>query len=217
MAVKLVIFDCDGVLVDSEGLSGDVLVEVSTEHGLPMLAEEAISTFRGMRMQECVDAIEAALGRRLPERFVGDYRDRVAAAFRDRLRSIDGAVDVISTMSLPFCVASSGPRDKIESSLAIAGLRPHFGDRIFSAYEVGHWKPDPRLFLHAASVMGVEPADCLVVEDSLPGLRAGVAAGMQVVALRTFGVDPLLAGDVEVIETLSQLQAVLMRRQRDAA
>ena len=108
----------------------------------------------------------------------------MAEVFRDRLAPVAGAMELVRGLSLPFCVASNGPLEKIELTLGLTGLLPHFAGRIFSADEVGSWKPDPGLFLAAATAMGVDPSRCAVVEDSLPGLRAGLAAGMTVYALR---------------------------------
>jgi HAD superfamily hydrolase (TIGR01509 family) len=144
-------------------------------------------------MAECVAELEARLGRQLPATFVRDLRSRTADEFRRRLRPVEGAVELVqwvATLPISICVASSGPREKVELSLSLTGLLPFFEGRIFSSYEVGAWKPDPGLFLHAAEAMGVAPGDCAVVEDSVPGLRAGLAAGMTVFAFQPHGVDP---------------------------
>jgi HAD superfamily hydrolase (TIGR01509 family) len=203
--MKAIIFDCDGTLVDSEVLANAVLVETVAEHGLVMPLAEAVALFRGRKMADCVSEIECRLGRSLPQDFVLQFRARMADAFTLRLRPVDGALDLVKSLSQPFCVASSGPREKIELSLSLTGLLPFFQSSIFSSYEVGVWKPDPGLFLHAASAMGVEPADCVVVEDSLPGIQAGLAAGMQVFAFQPHGVDPSIPKSVTVIRHLSEL------------
>jgi HAD superfamily hydrolase (TIGR01509 family) len=180
--VKLqgVIFDCDGVLVDSETSGNQVLVEAVHELGLHLTVEEALAAFKGCKMADCVATIERWLGRSVAHDFVPNVRSRMADVFRERLRPVEGIEEVLGRIQMPFCVASSGPREKIELSLRVTGLLPHFVSRIFSAYEVGSWKPDPGLFLHAARGMGVEPKVCAVVEDSIPGVQAGLAASMPV-------------------------------------
>jgi HAD superfamily hydrolase (TIGR01509 family) len=141
-------------------------------------------------MADCVADMERRLGRKLPDSFVPELRARTAEIFRERLQAMEGAAEMLAALRVPCCVASSGPREKIELSLRLTGLLPRFEGRIFSAYEVGHWKPDPRLLLHAAQAMGAAPERCAVVEDSLPGIRAGLAAGMTTFAFRWRGALP---------------------------
>jgi HAD superfamily hydrolase (TIGR01509 family) len=207
--VDAVIFDCDGTLVDSESLGNEVLVECAAEQGLKMTPAEALRRFRGGRMSDCVAEIEALLGRRLPADFVPELRRRTAVAFRQRLRPVPGALELVRSLRSILAVASSGPREKMELSLSLTGLLPYFAGRIFSAYEIDSWKPDPGLFLHAARTLGVPPSRCAVVEDSLPGVLAGVAAGMTVFALQLEeSADPLPAG-VRVVGALSELRTLL--------
>lgn len=217
MAIGLVIFDCDGVLVDSEGLAAEAMAAMATEHGVPMSSDEALVAFRGGRMQDCVDAISERRGSALAQTFTSDYRAQLAALMRARLQPMHGARELLASLRLPFCVASSAPREKIELGLGVTGLLDHVAPHIFSAYEVGHWKPDPRLFLHAARTMGVSPGDCVVVEDSEHGLRAGLAAGMHVVALRTEGVDARFDTRIEVVDSLSALPDLLARVRQPAS
>jgi HAD superfamily hydrolase (TIGR01509 family) len=209
--MKAVIFDCDGTLVDSEVLSNEVLVEAVAEHGMLLSVDDAVRSFRGCKMADCVSQLEARLGRPLPVDFVTSLRTRTAAAFRTRLRAIDGALELVQSLRQSVCVASSGPMEKIELSLALTGLLPYFKGRIFSSYEVGSWKPDPDLFLHAARVIGVTPAECAVVEDSLPGIRAGLAAGMTVFAFQPYGAAPSIPGQVTIVKELIELRRVLQR------
>lgn len=209
--MKTVIFDCDGTLVDSEVLAHEVLVEAVAEHGLVLSVEEALRSFRGGKMADCVAQLEARLGERLPDEFVPSLRARTAAAFRSGLRPVEGALELVRSLSPHVCVASSGPREKIELSLSLTGLSPFFEGRIFSSYEVGSWKPDPGLFLHAARVLGVAPADCAVVEDSLPGIRAGIAAGMTVFAFQPSEVDPGIPRQATVVKELAELRGLLRR------
>lgn len=180
MTKGLVIFDCDGVLVDSEILSARVMREMTTEEGLDFSPERALRFIRGRKVAEWVQQLEALLGRALPAGFVTDFREGCARLFATELQPVPYAQQVVEGLGLPFCTASSAPREKIQHTLGLTGLLPHFEDRIYSAYEVGAWKPDPGLFLHAAADLGVLPEHCAVVEDSLVGVRAGVAAGMSV-------------------------------------
>jgi HAD superfamily hydrolase (TIGR01509 family) len=209
--MKTVIFDCDGTLVDSEVLSNRVLVEAVAEHGLVLSVEDAIASFRGGRMADCVAQLELRLGRPLPPDFVPSFRARMADAFRTSLRPVDGALELVRSLSPSICVASSGPAEKIELTLSLTGLLPFFEGRIFSSYDVGSWKPDPGLFLHAARVMGVTPADCAVVEDSMLGIRAGLAAGMNVFAFQPHDVDARIPAGVTVVKQLLELQSLLRR------
>lgn len=208
MQIEAIIFDCDGTLVDSELLGNEVFARLACEHGARLSAEEAMMAFRGRKLAECVAEIEASIGRALPESFVPELRSRTAAAFRDRLRPVDGALALIASLELPYCVASGGPREKIELSLAVTGLLPYFEHRIYSSYDVGSWKPEPGLFLHAAEMMGVLPERCVVVEDSLPGVHAGLAAGMTVLALG-MSVEETIPEGVYRIEHLSEISALL--------
>lgn len=209
--ISLVIFDCDGVLVDSETLGNRVLVDVVAEFGVAMELEEAVAAFRGCKMADCVREIERRLGRSLPETFVPNLRARTADAFRLELRAVPGVAGVLDVLRVPMCVASSGPVEKIRFSLEITGLLPRFEGRLFSSYDVGVWKPDPGLFLHAARAMGVAPCTCAVVEDSVLGVRAGVAAGM-----RVFGFAPnprdahsLREAGAVVFQSMRELQGLL--------
>ncbi len=210
--MKAIIFDCDGTLVDSETLSTEVLVEAVGEHGLQLTVPEALAAFRGGKMADCIAELEVRLGRPLPATFVPDFRARSARAFRSRLRAIDGALELVQSLSalpFPFCVASSGPMEKMELSLSLTGLLPFFEGRIFSSYDVGVWKPDPGLFLHAADTLGVAPGDCAVIEDSLPGMLAGLAAGMTVFAFQPHGVDPRTPAETTPLNRLLDLRELL--------
>jgi HAD superfamily hydrolase (TIGR01509 family) len=206
--LKAILFDCDGTLVDSERIGLEVLAEVASQRGALFDVDTAMPHMRGLKMAECVAWIEDCCGMPLPADYVPEVRRQTAAAFRQRLRPIDGAHDLLSSLRVPFCVASSGPREKIELSLCLTGLLPLVGDRIFSSYEVGSWKPDPGLFLHAARELGIEPSSCAVVEDSAPGIEAGIAAGMCVFAFGDAVTAPR-GGRVQHVRTLHELKALL--------
>lgn len=205
--IEAVIFDCDGTLVDSEPLANAALVECVAPFGLRMSTEDAMRSYVGGKMADCVADLECRLGRKLPDSFVAEVRKRTAEAFRAHLKPIEGALEVLANLRLPFCVASSGPMEKIELSLGLTGLAGFFArDRIFSAYDVGSWKPDPGLFLHAAHAMGVAPERCAVVEDSLRGVEAGTNAGMHTFWFRPQGPVPPA---VVALHRLEQLPGLL--------
>ncbi len=175
-----VIFDCDGVLVDSEILGAQVAREMALEAGIVLTAAEALAMIRGRKVAVWVEELQALSGGRLPPDFVTDFRCRSATLFRSDLKPVPHVESVLRGLDLPFCTASSAPREKIELTLKLTGLFPFFVDRIFSAYEIGSWKPDPGLFLHASAQLGVPPSRCAVIEDSLVGVLAARAAGMTV-------------------------------------
>ncbi|MEH1969530.1 MULTISPECIES: HAD-IA family hydrolase [unclassified Nostoc] len=180
MQTELVIFDCDGVLVDSETLGNRILVEFVAEFGLILKLEEAILLFKGCKMADCLAVIEQKLGRKMPQDFVTQLRARTATAFERELLPVQGIEAALDKINLPICVASSGPIEKIKLALRVTNLLPRFEGRIFSSYEIGSWKPAPDLFLYAAKNLGVNAPFCTVVEDSILGVRAGIAAGMKV-------------------------------------
>jgi HAD superfamily hydrolase (TIGR01509 family) len=177
---ELVIFDCDGVLVDSERIAVRVEAELLAELGWPLSQAEIVERFMGRTTEYLDQAIEAQLGSRLP----GDWRDqfqrRYREAFAAELVPVDGVLDALDQIAVPTCVASSGSHDKLRFTLGHTGLYERFEGRIFSGYEVANGKPAPDLFLHAAARMGAGPARCAVVEDSLYGVLAARAAGMRV-------------------------------------
>jgi len=177
---ELVIFDCDGVLVDSERIAVRVEAELLAELGWPLSQAEIVERFMGRTTEYMDEAIEAQLGSRLP----GDWRDqfqrRYREAFAAELVPVDGVLDALDQIAVPTCVASSGSHDKLRFTLGHTGLYERFEGRIFSGYEVANGKPAPDLFLHAAARMGAGPARCAVVEDSLYGVLAARAAGMRV-------------------------------------
>lgn len=184
---QLLIFDCDGVLVDSELLSNRVLAEMANELGLPLTAEEALVLFKGCKFADCLATVAKQLGRPLPEDFLPAFRARSFEAFRSQLQPIPGIHQALEQLSYPMCVASSGPPEKISLALSVVGLLSRFQEHIFSSYEIQSWKPEPDLFLHAAAAFGISPQSCAVIEDSTLGVRAGIAAGMTVFAYTTHG------------------------------
>ena len=177
---ELVIFDCDGVLVDSERIAVRVEAELLAELGWPLSQDEIVERFMGRTDQYMNEAIEAQLGGRLPRNWKDQFHRRYREAFAAELVPVDGVIDALDQIAVPTCVASSGSHDKLRFTLGHSGLYERFEGRIFSGYEVANGKPAPDLFLHAAARMGAGPARCAVVEDSLYGVLAARAAGMRV-------------------------------------
>lgn len=182
----LVIFDCDGVLVDSELLANRCLATALNAAGLDWTVEETMRRLVGRSMSSCVAIIEGELGRALPDDFLPRLQEETFGVFRTApVRPVSGIVDVLDRLeaqSVPYCVASSGELEKMRLTLGITGLLGRFDGRMFSAAMVPRGKPFPDLFQHAAREMGADPADCVVIEDAVAGVQAGSAAGMRVLA-----------------------------------
>jgi HAD superfamily hydrolase (TIGR01509 family) len=177
--LRLVIFDCDGVLVDSEPIASRVLAEMLTGAGYPLTAAEAVQRFTGISLKSVTTAVEADWGRPLPGDFLARLRARDAEAFRAELRPVAGVPAMLRRLTTAKCVASSGTLAKMRCTLGVTGLLPSFEPHLFSAEMVERGKPAPDLFLYAAAAMGVDPAEAVVVEDAVAGITAAVAAGMR--------------------------------------
>jgi len=175
MAEICVIFDLDGTLVDSETACNQAFLDLLPELSDP--AELLVKRYRGKKLSIILADIEQRLGKSLPDTFENSYRLRVAELFACNLRPMPGVIAMLDSLHVPRCVASSGPPAKMRQALETSGLASYF-DRTFSSYDVGIWKPEPGLFLHAAQEMGFRPSQCAVVEDSEVGVQAAVAAGM---------------------------------------
>ncbi|MEU6085126.1 HAD family hydrolase [Streptomyces sp. NPDC047108] len=184
MRYDLVIFDNDGVLVNSEPISNTILAAYLTELGFPTTYEDSIRDYMGSAMNRIHELVLERYGERLPEDFDDVFHARVFDAFRRELQPVAGVDEVLDKLSaddVPYCVASSGSHDRIRVALRKTGLYDCFGEsRVFSSQDVGRGKPAPDLFLHAAASLGVEPDRCAVVEDSPLGVQAARAAGMDV-------------------------------------
>ncbi len=176
---KLVIFDCDGVLVDSEMISAEVIADVIRPLGVNMTTEEAFREFVGGSMSETIIYVEKKMGRPPPIDIEKEYRKRTFEAYKKEMKPVAGVEAILDRLSIKKCVASNGPKNKINFNLEVAGLSKYFEQRqIFSAYDIEIWKPAPDLYLNAARTMGAEPNECIVVEDSVNGLHAASSAGI---------------------------------------
>jgi HAD superfamily hydrolase (TIGR01509 family) len=177
MKPDLIIFDCDGVLIDSEVLSCRCLSEVLARYGISLGLDQALDLFLGRSATAVLDHYQT-LGRSIPEQFYVELRAAVRAAFLAALCPIEGVRSVLEGLQVPYCVASSSDLDRVSFSLSLTGLAPHFGRRLYSAQMVERGKPAPDLFLYAAERMQAKPRNTLVIEDSVSGVTAAKAAGM---------------------------------------
>ncbi|MHB9753134.1 HAD family hydrolase [Streptomyces sp. BYX5S] len=213
MRYDLVIFDNDGVLVDSEPISNTLLAGYLTELGHPTSYEESLRDYMGAAMHRVHDVILERTGKRLPEDFDDRFHERVFAAFQRELEPVDGVVEVLEGLAgdgVPYCVASSGSHERIRVGHRRTGLDKWFGDeRIFSSQDVGRGKPAPDLFLYAAERMGVAPERCVVVEDSPLGVQAAVAAGMDVYGFTAMTPAERLDGANELFGDMRELPRLL--------
>lgn len=213
MKPDLVIFDCDGVLVDSETIANAVMAEEISALGWPVTTEYCLRHFKGTHFDSVIDTIARSIGRPPPDNWLPDLRARTNIAFREQLQAIPGifsVLDVLAAEGVPHCVASNGPQEKMAVTLEITGLRTRFEDRVFSAYEVERGKPHPDLFLHAARRMGFAPADCVVIEDSPLGVQAARAADMRVFGYDPTGEDPRLKkAGAEVFSDMTMLPGLI--------
>ncbi|HKS56882.1 MAG TPA: HAD family hydrolase [Steroidobacteraceae bacterium] len=213
---QLVIFDCDGVLVDSEPVANRMLGQMLRELGLDLTQEQIFEQFVGYSMAHVLRVIESLLGRAPPENFLRDLQARTFEAFRTELRAMPGieaTLDRLDELGLPFCVASSGDHEKMRTTLGITGLWSRFAGRIFSVTQVARGKPAPDVYLFAARQLGAEPAACIVIEDTPPGVQAGVAAGMTVFGFCAHTPEQKLkaAGAHLTLDDLCRLPALLPR------
>ena len=177
---KLVIFDCDGVLVDSEPIINRIFAETLTEAGFPITYGEVTQKFIGKSLKTCLEIIEESYNKPLPENFMELCKEREIAPLQQELQPVSGIIEVLEQLTLPKCVASNSSHRHIQFVLKLTGLLHKFDGKIYSCYDVPRPKPFPDVYLHAAEQMNINPEDCVVIEDSIPGVQAGYAAGMTV-------------------------------------
>lgn len=177
---KCAIFDCDGVLVDSEPLGNQIMVDMANELGAHINLDYAQNHFKGNSLKNCVSQIADLLNAEVPSNFQSEYRRRSFEKFKKEIQPVEGSQDLIKNLKIPFCVASSGPENKIRLNLELTGLLPYLESNIFSCYTIQKWKPNPAVFLWASESMGFQPSECLVIEDSLIGVNAALEGGFDV-------------------------------------
>jgi HAD superfamily hydrolase (TIGR01509 family) len=214
--LDLVIFDCDGVLVDSEVISCRAHAETLTRHGYPVTAEQVLDRFLGVSDHEARQTIETEIGRKLPDDFEAQMKQAALQRYADELGTIPYVGEAICAITLPKCVASSGTPEKIRHGLTCAGLFDLLAPNIFSATQVQRGKPAPDLFLFAAGQMQASPARCLVIEDSVPGITGARAAGMTVLGFHGgshcrpgYGDTLRAAGAIATFDDMRQLPGLI--------
>ncbi|MGW7387080.1 HAD family hydrolase [Streptomyces sp. NPDC054794] len=214
MRYDLIIFDNDGVLVDSEPISNRLLAAYLTELGHPTSYEDSIRDYMGSAMHRIHELVLERSGQRLPDDFDDTFHSRVFAAFERELKPVAGVADVLEKLAadgVPYCVASSGSHERIRVGHRTTGLDRWFEeDRIFSSQDVGRGKPEPDLFLYAAQRMGVAPERCAVVEDSPLGVQAAVAAGMDVYGFTAMTPAERLTGANQLFADMGELADLLV-------
>ena len=218
VAPDLIIFDCDGVLVDSEVISCRAHAETLTRHGYPITAEQVLERFLGRSMRQATLEVEAELGRSLPDDLQSQTYAEIFRLFATSLEATPHIGEALTQIALPVCVASSGPPEKISASLNRGGLYDRFAPHIFSAVQVRHGKPAPDLFLFAAEQMQTLPARCLVIEDSIAGIAGAIAAGMPVLGFHGgshcrpgYGDGLRAAGAAATFDDMRQLPGLIER------
>ncbi|HWY90374.1 MAG TPA: HAD family phosphatase [Solirubrobacteraceae bacterium] len=211
---ELVIFDCDGVLVDSEVISNEVLARMLTREGVPTTLREARRDYQGLLLADIRSHAEAKLGRSLPSGWLAEYEHERAEAFRHGLEPVAGAAEAVRRVKaagLKVCVASQGALKKTRMTLGLTGLRDLFPpDALFSAHDVPRPKPDPALFQHAARYMDAKPSACVVIEDTPSGVMAAVAAGMRTIGYAADSDERALRNaGAEIVRSLDGLPKLL--------
>jgi HAD superfamily hydrolase (TIGR01509 family) len=213
VSVALVIFDCDGVLVDSEPVANRVLAQQLRAIGIAIPESEVMRRFVGKTRGQCLALAAEIRGRPLPESFGADWDAALFEALRREAVAMPGVSDVLRNLAIPYCAASNGMPDRVRLTLASAGLMPYFEGRIFTSADVPNPKPAPDLFLHAARSMQAAPAECVVIEDTPTGVRAARAAAMRVLGYIGGSASDATAlereGAAAVFDDMSRLPALL--------
>ena len=208
---ELVIFDCDGVVVDSEAIGNRVFRAFLAELGITMSEPEVYAQFLGRALADSLAIVEQRLGYAIAEDVVARYKISRDRTLRAEIQPIDGVEAIVRSLRVPYCIASSGDHDKMRTTLGATGLMPLFDGRIFSAVDVARAKPAPDVYLHAAEHMGVEPTRAVVIEDTVPGVTAACAAGMTVVGFTplTPATDLVAAGATATAAHMRELAPLL--------
>lgn len=179
--VECVLFDCDGTLVDSEVLCSKAYVHMFAHYGIELALEEVFKKYKGIKLYEIIELVNAEHGVNLPASDLEPiFRQEVARLFDAELQPIAGARELLAQMIAPMCTVSNGPVSKMQHSLGLTDMLSYFDDRLFSGYDIQRWKPDPAIVFHAAQQMQVPVDRCILVDDSVAGAQAGIAAGIPV-------------------------------------
>ena len=210
MKYKCIIFDCDGVIVDSESISNLTLIDMAKTVGVTLTEEFVMNHFLGKSLAFCFQYIQHQSAEKLPDNFETEFRERTFHAFKTQLQPIPGIHELLDKIEIDFCVASNGPTDKIRLNLTTVNLIDKFEGKIFSAYDINRWKPNPELYLHAAKTMGYAVEDCVVIEDSLAGVQAALEGGFAVLGYsNAYNKSAFSKIKITVFEDMKNLDALL--------
>lgn len=214
--LELIFFDCDGVLVDSEPLNARVSVELLARYGIELTAQDVVRQFTGKSMLDAIHIVASTYGVSLPDSYIEEYETLLFDLFRSELKVIDGVRGVLSGLQVSSCVTSNSTHRRLAVTLATTGLNRFFGRNVFSAEDVARGKPEPDIFLHAASAFGANPKRCVVIDDNPSGIMGAVSAGAMAIGFCGGshiepGHDQRLydAGAHEVLTSMSELLPVL--------
>ncbi len=205
---KLIIFDCDGSLVDSESLSNKLISNMMNEVGINMTETQSLKLFKGTHFQLITEYVKKHKTIEFDYDFEKEFRTRCQLLFENDLKTIEGAIPFINKLDIPYCIASNGPQNKMKVSLKATGLDAFFTKvNTFSAYDIDSFKPNPDLFLYAAEKMGVETDKCLVIEDTVPGIEAALSANMDVWGVLHPGInDEIKTYDIKTFSSFKELE-----------
>lgn len=207
---QCVIFDCDGVLVDSEPIGNKVMVEMANGLGADIDLDYAYLHFKGNSLYKCMQHIRDLVEKELPANFESEYRRISFQRFKKEIQPVEGVLDLVRSLDVPFCVASSGPENKIRLNLELTGLLPYFENKIFSCYAIEKWKPDPEIFIWASKTMGFHSSECVVIEDSIHGVEAAISGGFDVFAFTANDLnDELQEKATKTFDTMLNLKEML--------
>jgi len=210
---KLIIFDCDGVLVDSERLTNQVFIDMLAVEGVNITLQEVMENYVGIPLQDGITLLEKLHQFKLPESFISEFNQQSMAVLESDLQLISGVEKVIRNLQIPFCVASNSRTEKVRAMLKITGLIDYFNGKIFTASQVKHPKPAPDIYLYAARAFNIAPSDCLVIEDTSVGVTAAKVAGMTVLgyAAQTSTTRLLAAGAHDVFTDMRKLPMLIQQ------
>lgn len=210
MKYNCIIFDCDGVLVDSETISNLTLIDLAKTVGVDLTEAFVMNHFLGKSLAFCFEYIQSQTNQKLPPNFETKFRERTFLAFKKDLQPIPGIHELIDKLNIDFCVASNGPQEKIRLNLTTVNLIDKFEGAIFSAYDINSWKPNPELYLHAAKTMGYAVEECVVIEDSPAGAQSAITGGFAVFGyLNQHNKEAFAAMKIPVFDDMTKLEQVL--------
>lgn len=213
----LAIFDCDGVLVDSEPLANRVFVQIVRDHGFEVDEPAYLKKFSGITLPDRINVTANELNWEPPQDFLDVFNERLAALTEKELQPVPGIHELVDSLSVPLCIASNGSHEEIAMRLKVSKLTPFFGNAIFSGLDVPNPKPAPDVYLAAAQSFGIPPSRCIVIEDSIPGVTAGVRAGMRVYGHAAFTpAEKLKEVGAIPFATMYELKDILMREHTSA-